>query len=132
MIVFTVDIGASDTVVPRSVGKGLLLVDSDKVGLEYEVATSGVVVNFGDKHAEVRTSSGAESSFMMSFQAVDVHKPLLAVSKLVAAGNKVIFDENDPHILLSSGDKMKMRCSGGTYEVDTCDRNPGFARQTTR
>ena len=73
-IVFTVDSGASDTVVSPSVGKGLLLVDTDKVGLEYEVANGGVVVNLGEKHAEVRTSSGAKSSFLMSFQVVDVHK----------------------------------------------------------
>ena len=99
LIVFTVDSGASDTVVPPSVGRGLALVDSDKVGLEHLVANGGVVMNLGEKHAEVRTSSGAKSSFLTSFQVVDVHKPLLAVSKLVAEGNKVILDENDPHIL---------------------------------
>ena len=131
LIVFTVDSGASDTVVPPSVGRGLPLVDSDKVGLEYEVANGGVVVNLGEKHAEVRTSSSAKNSFLMSFQVVDVHKPLLAVSKLVAAGNKVIFDEHDPHILLSTGEKMKMRCSGG-YEVDVWVGNPGFTRQNAR
>ena len=61
-IVVAVDSGASDTVVPPSVGRGLPLVDySDKVGLEYEVANGGVVVNRGEKHAEVRTSSGAKS-----------------------------------------------------------------------
>ena len=61
LIVFTVDSGASDTVVPPSVGKGLPLVDSDKVGLEYDVANGGVAVNLGEKHAEVRTSLGATS-----------------------------------------------------------------------
>ena len=106
--------------------------DSDKVGLEYEVANDGVVVHLGEKHAEVRTSSNARSSLLMSLQVVDVHKPLLAVSKLVAAGNKVVFDDKDPHILLSSGEKMKMRCSGGTYEVDVWVRSPGFTRQTKR
>ena len=89
------------------------------------------MVNLGEKHAEVRTSSGAKSSLLMNFQVVDVHKPLLAVSKLDAAGNKVIFDEHDPHILLSPGENMKMRFSGGAYEVDVWDRNPGFTRQTT-
>ena len=107
-------------------------VDSEKVGLEYEVANGGVVVNLGEKHAEVRTSSSAKSSFLMSFKVVDVHKPLLAASKLVAAGNKVIFDDNDPHILLSIGDKMKVRRSGGTHEVNVWVRNPRFTKQTTR
>ena len=131
-IVFTVDNGASDTVISPSVGRGLPLVDTDKVGLEYEVANGGVVVNLGEKHAEVRTSSGAKSSFLMSFHFVDVHELLLAVSKLVAAGNKIIFDENDPHFLPVDWRKMKMRCSGDTYEVDVWFRNPGLTRQTTR
>ena len=48
LIVFTVDSGASETVVPPSVGRGLPLVDSDKVGLEHEVANGGVVVNLGE------------------------------------------------------------------------------------
>ena len=105
LIVFTVDSGAPDSVVPLSVRLGLPLMDSDKVGLEYEVASGGDVVTLGEKHAEVRTSSNAKSSFLMIFQVVDVRKPLLSVSKLVAGGNKVVFDDKDPHILLSTGDK---------------------------
>ena len=33
----------------------------------------------------------------MSVQIVDVHKPLLAVSKIVEAGNTVVFSKDDPH-----------------------------------
>ena len=131
-IVFTVDSGDSDTVVPPSVRKGLLPVDSDKAGLEHAVANGGVVVNLGETHADVITSSGPKSSFLTSVEVVEVHKPLLAVGKLVAAGSKVIFDENDPHILLSTREKMKIRFSGGTYEVDVWVRNPGFTRQAAR
>ena len=129
---FTVDSGASDSVVLASVGRGVPLVDCDKVGLEYEVVNGGVVVNLGEKHAEVRTPSGAKASCLMCLQDVDAHKPLSAVSKHVAAGNQVIFDEKDPHIRLSTGEKMKMRCSGFTHEVDLEVGNAGFARPTAQ
>ena len=60
LIVFAVDAVPLIPLSP-SLGKELPLVDSDKVGLEYEVANGAVVVNLGEKHAEVRTSSGAKS-----------------------------------------------------------------------
>ena len=83
----------------------------------------------GERQAEVSTSARkGTSTFLMSFQVVDVQKPLLAVSKLVAAGNKGVFDE-DPHILMQTGERIPMRCVGGTYEVEIWVRNPGFARQ---
>ena len=65
----------------------------------------------------------------MSFQVVEVHKPLFAVIKLVEAGHKVIFDRDDPHILMSTNEKVPMRCSGGTYEIEIWVRNTGFTRQ---
>ena len=73
----------------------------------------------------------------MSFQVVKVHEPLLAVSKLVEAGNEVHFDKDDPHILLPTGQKLPMTCNNGTYEVEVWIENPGappdpagFARQS--
>ena len=131
-VVLTVDSGASDTVIPPSVARHLPLINSDKVGIEYEVANGGVVVNLGERRAEVSTKMGHANTFLMSFQVVDVHKPLLAVSKLVAAGHKVIFDKDEPHILLSTGEKVHMRCSGGTYEIEVWIKNPGFTRPTAR
>ena len=96
-----------------------------KVGIEYEVANGGVVVNLGEKKAEVKLKEGGES-LLMSFQVVEIHKPLLAVSKLVEAGNKVLFDKDDPHILLQSGEKIPMKVNGGTYEIEVYILNPGF------
>ena len=68
----------------------------------------------------------------MSFQVVEVHKPLLAVSKLIEFGHSVTMNKNDPHVLLSTGEKVAMRCSGGTYEVDVWIRNPGFTRPSQK
>ena len=126
-VTLTVDSGASDTVVPPSVARFVELLSSSKVGTEYEVANGGVVVNLGEKRCEIRTSGDTQNTFLMSFQVVEVHKPLLAVSKLIEAGHQVVFGK-DSHILLSCGDKVPIRLSGGTYEVDVWIKNPSFSR----
>ena len=127
-IVLTVDSGASDTVVPPHVAKNLPLLPSAKVGIEYEVANGGVVANLGERRGEIKTRDGGPC-FLMSFQVVEVHKPLLAVSKLVECGHKVVFDKDEPHILMAGSlEKIPMTCVGGTYEIEVFIRNPGFTR----
>ena len=78
----------------------------------------------------MKTAVGSRDCFIMSFQVVEVHKPLLAVSKLVEAGHTVTFDKQNPHILLSTGEKLAMNCSAGTYEIEVWIKNPGFTRQS--
>ena len=68
----------------------------------------------------------------MSFQAVEVHKPVLPVSRLVEAGHKVIFDKTNPHILLSAHEKVPMNCTGATYEINIWIPNPDFSRHHSR
>ena len=92
----------------------------------YEVANGGTVVNLGERKAEMKLREGDTSTMIMSVQVVEVHKPLLAVSKLVEAGHSVHFNTDDPHILLKGGAKLPMRCNLGTYEVDVWICNPGF------
>ena len=104
----------------------LPLVHSNRVGTEYKVANGGVVVNLGERKAEMKLRESDTSTMLMSFQVVEVHKPLLAVSKLVEAGHSVHFDNGDPHIMLKSGVKLPMRCNLGTYEVDVWTLNLGF------
>ena len=134
-LVLTVDSGASDTVIPPSVACNLPLLHSPRVGIEYEVANGGVLVNMGERQGKVIMSRDSDCPFLMSFQVVKVHKPLLAVSRLVAAGHEVHFDKENPHILLSTGEKLPMLCNGGTYEVEIWIENPPsrpevFARQS--
>ena len=62
----TVDSSASDTVMPPHVACNVPRMPSPKVGIEYEVANGGVVINLGEKHAEMRTKEGG-GSFIMSF-----------------------------------------------------------------
>ena len=60
---------------------------------------------------------------------MEVHKPLLAVSKLVECGHKVVFDKDEPHILMAGSlEKIPMTGGGGTYEIEVFIRNPGFTR----
>ena len=70
-------------------------------------------------------SRESDTKFFISFHVVKVHKPLLAVSKFVEAGNGVHFDKDDPHILLSTGHQLPMTCNNGTYEVEVWIENPG-------
>ena len=97
-------------------------------------------MNLGERHAKVLTTRDGTMPLLMSFQVVQVHKPLLAVSSLVKAGHDVIFKATDPHVILSSGEKISINCNGGTYEIEVWIENPpgpgykpeasGFARQT--
>ena len=124
-LILTVDSGASDTVIPPSVASNIPLSHTSRVGMEYEVANGGVLYNLGERKANILMSRDSDTLFSMSFQVVKVHKPLLAVSKLVEAGNKVFFTRDDPHILLTTGQKLPMVCNGGTYEVEVWIQNPG-------
>jgi hypothetical protein len=127
-VVLTVDSGASDTVLPPHIACNIPLTHSPRVGTEYEVANGGTVVNLGERKAQMKLREGDADakSMLMSFQVVEVHKPLLAVSRLVENGHLVNFSKNDPHILLSTGVKVPMKCNLGTYEVEVWLLNPGF------
>ena len=132
VFLLTVDSGASDTIVPPHVARNLLSSHPSKVGIEYEVANGGVIVNECERRAAVKTKMGSEASLIMSCQFVEVHKPLLAVSRLVEAGNLFLFGKIDPHIILSTGGKVGITCTGGIYYIDLWIKNPGFTRQILR
>ena len=74
----------------------LPLLHSSKVGVEYEVSNGGVIVNLGERRATAKTEMDCDASPIMSFQVVELHKPFLAVSRLVEAGHKVLFNKVDP------------------------------------
>ena len=49
-------------------------------------------------------------------QVCEVNKLLLSVSKIVAAGNRVVFDESGSYIEnIVSGEKVWMKSQGGMY-----------------
>ena len=108
--------------------RNLPLLHSSKIGVAYEVADGGVIVNLGERRATVKTKMDSDVLFIMSFELVEVRKPLLAVSRLVEEGHKVLFDKVDPHMLLSTGERVGMTCKECTYEIEIWIKNPGFTR----
>ena len=75
-------------------------------------------MNLGGRQAEVITKLGSKTTFLKIFQVAEVHKPLLAVSRLMEAGHKANFDKEACYFLASTGEKIPMRCTGGTYEFE--------------
>ena len=83
------------------------------------------------------------SVYTMAFQVAGVSKALRAVSRIVGAGNRVIFD--DPNTVGSfienkaTGKKTPLRQHNGVYYLDVCVKpgqgydndihNQGFQRQ---
>ena len=128
-LTLVVDSGASDTVIPPELLQWLELIQTPKVGAEYEVANGEIVHNLGERRCVMKISEKSEE-LELAFQVVeDVHKPLLAVSSIVRQGHSVIFSINEPHILLKSGGKLPMRFVNGTYELDVFIKKPGFTGQ---
>jgi len=131
-VTLTVDSGASDTVIPPSCLSWAEMRHTNKVGTEYEVANGEIVHNLGARRCIMRMGE-KQPELDIEFQVVeDVHKPLLAVSSIVEQGHSVVFAKKEPHILLTSGEKLMMRNCNGTYEIDIWVKNPGFARQSGR
>ena len=131
-VVLTVDSGASDTVIPPGVCSLAVLHHTEKVGTEYEVANGGIIENLGERRCLMRLSEKG-NVLDMKRQVVDVHKPLLAVSKLVEAGHEVVFKPDGGYIQIKGGDRLPLRKSGGVYELEVWLKSaepgePGFSR----
>ena len=116
-LTLTVDSGASDTVVPPRFCAWSTIFHTEKVGTEYEVANGQVVHNLGERRCTIKVNEKM-GELNIAFQVVEVHKPLLAVSSLTAQGHRVVFAEQDDHILMSSGEKLPLRNLNGVYELD--------------
>ena len=91
------DSGATETVV----GEEMLLSVATREGAQrrrgvlYEVANGVSIPNLGEKLFQAYTENGGVRK--VTAQVCDVNKALMSVSKMVAAGNRVVFggDEGD-------------------------------------
>ena len=45
----------------------------------------------------------------IAFQMVDVHKPLLSVSKIIEQSHKVVFSKEESYIELAGGDRLPLQ-----------------------
>ncbi len=87
-----------------------------KRGVEYEVATGVTIPNLGEKWFVAVAEEGQRRK--MKAQVCAVNKALLSVSRMVQAGNHVVFEQNGSYVEdLHSGEKMYMVEKGGMYRL---------------
>ena len=135
-LTLTVDSGASDTVVPRTVCSLAPLVKGPRYGIEYEIANGETIDNEGERDCLMRVGeadASEDNSMQVTFQVVDVTKALLSVHRVCEQGHDVMFSKKDGgSAILVNGDpnnRIPLRNCGGTYELDVWVRpNPGFSR----
>ena len=115
---FAVDSGATETVIGEDVLKSVTKIEGAayKRGVKYEVANGVRIPNLGEKRFIGYSEDG--QSREITAQVCDVNKPLLSVSKIVNAGNRVVFDGDGCYIEdLQSGERIWMRPQGGMYHI---------------
>ena len=115
-LLFAVDSGATETVV----GEEMLSVvktqegQAQRRGVVYEVANGHRIPNLGEKRFTGVSNEGIQRG--MTAQVCDVNKPLLSVKKIVAAGNRVVFEDEGSYIQdKSTNEIMYMEDVGGMY-----------------
>jgi len=116
MIELAVDSGATETVVSEDMLKSVETKESwgSKKGVEYEVANGDTIPNLGEKKFHGVTENGITRN--LTAQVCEVNKALLSVKKIIAAGNRVVFDEEGSFIEdKSTGERMWMKDEGGMF-----------------
>ena len=115
-IELAVDSGASETVVNDDMLKSVQTQESaaSRRGVEYEVANGIRIPNLGEKRFIGTSDEGV--SRRLTAQVCDVNKALLSVSKMVKAGNRVIFDPDGSYIEdKNTGECMNLKEKNGMY-----------------
>ena len=117
LVEMLVDSGASETVVPPQVVSSAEVVPSDasRRGVMYEVANGSSIPNLGQKTFRAATQEGHVRD--LTAQVADTNKSLMSVSRLVAAGNTVVFSPEGSYIQDGSGETIGLEASAGMYTV---------------
>ena len=114
-----VDSGASETVVPPHL---IQFVDThpgeaSRRGVMYEVANGQRIPNLGEK-LFIGASHDEGHLRQIRAQACDVSKPLMSVSRLVRAGNTVVFGPQEAYIQDgTTGERLRLEESGGMFTL---------------
>ena len=119
-----IDSGAAETVLPTDwfTGHELKETEESRGGQFYVCAGGKEIPNYGERTLTLSTldwSSVRNMTFQVTFQVTDVTKALGSVSKIVANGNKVVFDESGSFIENKrSRERLWMREDNGVYVLD--------------
>ena len=121
-----VDSGATESVMPDQLLTSIPTAPSaaSRRGVEYEVANGQRVPNEGEKRFNAITEDGVDKKVVM--QVCDVNQGLLSVSKMTAAGNCVVFDEDGSYIKdKNSGEITWMEKRNGMFTLKLWVPKPG-------
>ena len=127
LIEMAVDSGATETVVNDDMLKSVETKESwgSRKGVEYEVANGDTIPNLGEKKFNGVTETGITRN--LTAQVCEVNKALLSVKKIIAAGNKVVFDDAGSYIEdKKSGEKMWLKEEGGMFLLRMWVKNSCF------
>ena len=114
-----VDSGASETVLPPHHLEHVRTVEGEASRRQvcYEVANGDRIANLGEKTFTGLTDAEGHIRTVKA-QVCDVSKPLMSVSRLVKAGNTVVFAPEGAHILhADSGERIRLTEKNGMYHL---------------
>ena len=118
-IKFYVDSGATETVMNSEMLTSVEITEGAayKRGVNYEVANGIRIPNEGEKKFKATTLEGIERE--VTAQVTAVNKPLPAVDKVVKAGNRVVFGDDEGSYIEDkrTGERIWMQEEGGMYSV---------------
>ena len=98
--------------------------EASRRGVQYEVANGVCTPNLGEKTFLVTTGEGV--SKVVTAQVCEVNKPFLSVRKVVAGGNRVVFDQEGSYIEdKTTGERMRMEEKNGMQILKAWTRSSG-------
>jgi len=115
-----VDSGATETVVSEEMIKNVETEagPASRKGVQYEVASGELIPNLGEKNFVAVGENGVKRR--MKAQVCDVNKALLSVTRMVEAGNRVVFEKTKGRAAgyvedMQTGERMHMRPVNGMF-----------------
>jgi hypothetical protein len=115
LIEAVVDSGAEESVAPPNFFPGRVAPSPmSRAGKKYKAANGSRIPNLGQQRVAFTSPEGHKCG--MPFQVAAVERPLVAVSQLAAAGNKVVLEKDGGVIRhLKTGREIRLGRKGGVY-----------------
>ena len=110
------DSGAAESVCPRSMAPNFQIQDSiaSRAGVYYTSADGGRISNVGQTTVPIALENGVRTTAV--FQVADVSRPLMSVSKVCEAGNRVLFGKGGGYIMnIETGASTPFYMVDGVY-----------------
>ena len=121
----TVDSGAAESVAPELWHQEFPLLQTERAHpAGFASATGQSMPHRGERQVHLLTGNGSPSA--MRFQITNVKKPLAAVSRIIQAGHKAVFDADGSYLQnKSTGEIIPLREKNGLFVLDAKIFKPG-------